>query len=254
MKYLRFRDEEESSVAGTVGGVLLGAIAGFAVGMYVAQRVGGFSGLAAKVRRRKTAGADTAEASPSVADDFADFDEFDDDEIEENEENGLEDHVLEAFRNDPILSERAIDIGGVGETGIELAGWVNTEEEALHAVTIARGTPGVETVINLIAIGEEEERIADHARLFAEGDDAHTEAHWDGRTVGTGKKRQGTSSDVDRHQSPKTELVEKWSSADAELLEAADDIEGIAERRARNKKAAAKGVPSADHVSDGATG
>lgn len=252
MKYLRFRDEDESSMAGTVGSVLLGAIAGFAVGMYVAQRVGGFSGLAAKVRRRKD-GAEP-EAVPSVADDFADFDDFDEDEIEEeSESNGLEEHVLEAFRNDPILTERAIDIGGIGESTIELAGWVNTEEEAEHAVTIARGVPGVETVVNRIAVGEEEERAEEHARLFAEGDDAHTEAHWEGRTVGIGKKRQGTSSDVDRHSSPKTELAEKWSRADAEMMEAAEDVEGIAERRAKNKKVAPRGVPAADHVDTSAT-
>ena len=42
----------------------------------------------------------------------------------------LEERVLEAFRNDPILSERAIDIGAIGEGIIELTGWVDTEDEA----------------------------------------------------------------------------------------------------------------------------
>ncbi|MES2177343.1 MAG: BON domain-containing protein [Gemmatimonadota bacterium] len=262
MSFLRFREEEESHVAGTVTSVLLGALAGFAVGMYVAQRVGGFSGLANKVRRRKAGTQDADAAAPSVADDFSDYDEYEDDEIEEQGgESGLEERVLEAFRNDPILCERAIDIGGIGESTIELAGWVTTEEESEHAVTIARGVPGVSTVVNRIAVGDEEERIADHARLFAEGDDAHTEAHWEGRTVGTGRTRQGSSADVDRHSSPKTELVERWSSADAELMEAADDVSGIAERRVREKKAvkadraggspiAPGGVPKADHVAD----
>ena len=68
MSYLRFQDDDDSSVAGTVTSVLLGAVAGFAVGMLVAQRVGGFSGLAQKVRRRGvTESADVA--SPAVADD-----------------------------------------------------------------------------------------------------------------------------------------------------------------------------------------
>src|ERR1700712_866526 len=58
MSYLRFRDEDESSVAGTVTSVLLGALAGFAVGMVVAQKVGGFRGLAEKLRRGKTTAAD----------------------------------------------------------------------------------------------------------------------------------------------------------------------------------------------------
>ena len=74
MPYLRFEDDE-SSVTGTVTSVLLGAVAGFAVGMLVAQRVGGFSGLADKVRRRRT-DEDEAEASaPVVADDFSEYDE-----------------------------------------------------------------------------------------------------------------------------------------------------------------------------------
>ena len=183
MSYLRFRDEDESSIAGTIAPVVLGALAGFAVGMIVAQRVGGFKGLVDAVRSRGGPGEALAGEAPVVADDFGDYEEYEDDEIEEQDEtSGLEEHVLEAFRNDPILSERAIDIGGIGETTIELAGWVATEEEAEHAVTITRGVPGVQTVLNRIAVGNEEERIADHARLFAEGDDAHTEAHWDGNT------------------------------------------------------------------------
>jgi hypothetical protein len=261
MSYLRFRDEDESSIAGSVAPVLLGALAGFAVGMLVAQRVGGFSGLADRVRRRGKTDDAEASSAPAVADDFADYDEYEDDEIEDQDEgSGLEEHVLEAFRNDPILAERAIDIGGIGEATIELAGWVTTDEEAEHAVTIARGVPGVQTVVNRIAIGDEEERIADHARLFAEGDDAHTEAHWDGHTVGTGRTRQGSSGDVDRHVDPRVDLAEKWTSADAEVREAAEDIDAIsAERRVREKKVvkgdrtggspiAPSGVPKADHV------
>ena len=263
MSYLRFRDEDESSIAGTIAPVVLGALAGFAVGMIVAQRVGGFKGLADAVRRRGSPEEALASETPAVADDFGDYVEYEDDEIEEqNESPGLEEHVLEAFRNDPILAERAIDIGGIGESTIELAGWVATEEEAEHAVTIARGVPGVQTVLNRIAIGEEEERVADHARLFAEGDDAHTEAHWDGNTVGTGRSRQGSSADIDRHIDPRVGLAEKWTSADAEVLDAAEDIDAItAERRVREKKVvkgdrtggapvAPGGVPKADHVAN----
>jgi hypothetical protein len=265
MSYLRFRDEDESSVAGTVTSVLLGALAGFAVGMVVAQKVGGFRGIAEKLRRRKPVAADDT-ASPAVADDFADYEEYDDDEIEDDMEGaGLEDLVLEAFRNDPILSERAIDIGGIGDATIELAGWVKSDEEANLAITIARGVPGVTTVLNRIAVGDEEERIEEHARLFAEGDDAHTEAHWEGNVVGTGRRRQGTSDEADRHADPRVELHEKWTSAEAETREAADDIDGIAaERRVREKKVvkgdrtggspvAPSGVPKADHVANPGT-
>ena len=263
MSYLRFRDEDESSIAGTIAPVVLGALAGFAVGMIVAQRVGGFKGLVDAVRSRGGPEEALASETPAVADDFGDYEEYEDDEIEEQDEaTGLEEHVHEAFRNDPILAERAIDIGGIGETTIEHAGWVGTEEEAEHAVTIARGVPGVQTVLNRIAIGDEEERIADHARLFAEGDDAHTEAHWDGNTVGTGRSRQGSSADIDRHVDPRIDLAEKWTSAEAEVLDAAEDIDTIAaERRVREKKVvkgdrtggaptAPGGVPKADHVAN----
>src|SRR6185503_11082036 len=50
-----------------------------------------------------------------------------------------------AFRNDPILAERAVDIGSIGEGLIELAGWGATATESEHAVTLARGVPGVAT-------------------------------------------------------------------------------------------------------------
>jgi len=264
MPYLRFQDDDDSSVAGTVTSVLLGAVAGFAVGMLVAQRVGGFSGLAEKVRRRRGVAGDEAEAAgPAVADDYAEFDEDYEDELEDEgvPNEALEERVLEAFRNDPILSERAVDIGGIGEDSIELAGWVNTDVEAEHAVVIARGVPGVATVVNRISIGEFEERLRDQSRRFEEGDDSLTEARWEGRTVGTGRRRQGRSDEVDRHETPRVELDERWTSADIEIQHAADDTAGIAERRASTKKAqkgdrtggspiSPTGVPKADHVAD----
>jgi hypothetical protein len=265
MSYLRIQDEEESSVTGTVTSVLLGAVAGFAVGMLVAQRVGGFSGIANRVRRGLPDGlSELAGSQPVVADDYADYDDYEDDELDASSDEGgseLEERVLEAFRNDPIMSERAVDIGGIGEDSIELAGWVNTEEEAEHAVVLARGVPGVGTVVNRIAIGEEEERLRDHAARFAAGDDDHTEAHWEGRTVGTGRTRQGTSADLARHADPRVRLEERMTATGNEVELAADDIEGIAERRRREKKAvkgdrtggapiAPTGVPKADHVAN----
>ena len=262
MSYLRFQDDDESSVSGTVTSVLLGAVAGFAVGMLVAQRVGGFSGLTNLAKRVRRGGGHVATAgSPVVADDFSDYeDDFEDDEVLESAEGSeLEERVLEAFRNDPILCERAIDIGGIGEETIELAGWVTNDDEAEHAVVIARGVPGVSTVLNRIAVGDEEDRIQDHTRRVAEGDDALTETRWEGRTVGTGRRRQGTSDEPDRHADPRVELKERWTSADVELAEAADDTSGIAERRQREKKVvkgdrtggspiAPGGVPKSDHV------
>jgi hypothetical protein len=264
MPYLRFEDDDDSSLGGTITSALLGAVAGFAVGMLVAQRVGGFSGLVESVRRRGLIDGDAEEAAgPVVADDFSEYDEEYDDELEDEgvPNEGLEERVLEAFRNDPILAEWAIDIGGIGDETIELAGWVNSEDEAEHAVVLARGVPGVGTVVNRIAVGDVEERIRDHARRVEEGDDALTEAHWEGRTIGTGRRRQGTSDEPDRHATPRVELEERWTKTELELEQAAEDTTGIAERRASTKKTpkgdrtggspvAPTGVPKGDHVAD----
>jgi hypothetical protein len=173
--------EQESSTGGTIATILVGAVAGFAVGMYVAQRVGGFSGLAAKLRPRRRSGelrtdayyeaagegfvdedfdedldeadADDAEARDEI--DEADYEVEDD--FEENEGvPELEERVLEAFNNDPILSERAIDIGAIGPGDIELEGWVDDNSEAEHAVTLARGVPGVKSVANRLMVDAED--------------------------------------------------------------------------------------------------
>lgn len=266
MSPFRYREEESSSTA-TILGVLAGALAGFAAGMYVAQRVGGVSGLKSKfARRRGTAPRSDEEV---LRDQYAaqhgagyeyDEDEYDDYEEDEFEEasfdEALEERVLEAFRNDPILSERAIDIGSIGEASIELAGWVETESEAQHAVTIARGVPGVDTVVNRIAIGDEERRFDEAARRVREGDPSLTEARWEGGQVGTGRRRQGTSDEPDRHATPKVPLEDRWLRADVAIRDAAEDTEGVAERRTSSKRAArgdragtsSASVPQADHV------
>jgi hypothetical protein len=262
MSPLRFR-EEESSATSTVLGALVGAVAGFAVGMYVAQRVGGFSGLTSKLRGR----ADGFIAARRRGRDLKEEDEleeYEEDELEPgSEDEELEERVLEAFRNDPILAERAIDIGSISDGVIELAGWVDTEEESHHAVTIARGVPGVDTVVNRIALGDEEDRFADVSRRVREGDAALTESRWEGQRVGTGRRRQGTSDEADRHADPKLELENRWQGTESAVRNAADDIEGLADRRTRTKRArgdrgdrtggspvAPTGVPKADHVAE----
>jgi hypothetical protein len=262
MSPFRYRDEDESSSTGTILGVLVGAIAGFAAGMYVAQRVGGIDGLKAKLRRRG-AGADHESLRHAHgAEEDEEFEDIEDDELESEEyDETLEDRVLEAFRNDPILAERAIDIGSIGDATIELAGWVEDEEEARHAVTIARGVPGVDTVVNRIALGDEEARFEESARRVRAGDPSLTEARWEGRGVGTGKRRQGRSDEPDRHATPKVDLEDRWNGAEDAIVNAADDIDGMAERRTRTKRAvrgdraggapvAPSGVPKADHVAD----
>lgn len=64
----------------------------------------------------------------------------------------LEARVLEAFHNDPILRERAIDIGAIAPGVIELTGWVYGDDEIKHALTLARGVIDVEHVVNQLAV------------------------------------------------------------------------------------------------------
>src|SRR3954470_17783947 len=151
MSPFRYRDDDSSN-GPAIAGVLLGALAGFAVGMFVAQRVGGFSGLAKRIKTARAKGGAEGDLPLAVDADAADddLDESEYDEVDESEDidegvvasgdDGvpmLEERVLEAFNNDPILAERAIDIGAVGAGIIELAGWVDDEAEAEHAMTIA---------------------------------------------------------------------------------------------------------------------
>jgi len=250
MSRFRFRDDEPSSTS-TIIGVLAGAIGGFALGMYVAQRVGGFEGLASRFKARK--GSSSGEIPKSFDGDTDDeFDDIEEDDLEgDAADQGLEERVLEAFRNDPILAERAVDIGSIGDGIIELAGWVDTDSEAEHAVTIARGVPGVETVVNRLAIGTEEAHFEENARRAASGDPAYAERHWEGNTIGTGRRRQGTSDEPDRHADPKVDLETRWSGTADAIKEAVDDTDGSSRARSAKKSVKgdrATGVPKADHV------
>ena len=257
---MTFRYEDKESSGPGLLTLAIGAVAGLAVGVVMAQRFGGLAGISARLRER------LGEGRLEAADDEYDIEEYDSDELEESDEDSedmmLEERVLEAFRNDPILSERAVDIGAIGEGIIELAGWVHDDTEATHAVTVARGTPGVETVVNRMAIGELETAFDENARRYEAGDPTLSEGHWEGQQVGTGRRRQGTSDEFDRHADPKPKLEERWLSAEEAIRAAADETEELgASVRKTSKRAgrgsrtdgspmAPTGVPKGDHVAD----
>lgn len=247
MSPLRYRDDD----SGTSGLLYLaaGAVLGLAAGLVVSDRFGGFSSLTSKLRDRVSRLRDDEEVDDDVES------EMDEDDQE------LEERVLEAFRNDPTLSGRAIDIGAIGDGIIELTGWVHEADEATHAVTITRGVPGVETVVNRLDV-----RLAGSEESMEEeiDDDPNTPlpgGRWEGQQVGTGRRRQGNSSEPDRHADPKPELEDRWLGKDKALRDAAGDTEGLAERRRSTKKTprgdrtggspiSPSGVPKADHVAD----
>jgi hypothetical protein len=242
MSPLRYRDDDTTS-----SGLLYlaaGAVLGLAAGLVVADRFGGFSSLTARLR-------DRVGRLRETDDDY-------DSEIDEEDE-ALEERVLEAFRNDPTLSERAIDIGAIGDGIIELTGWVHEPDEATHAVTITRGVPGVETVVNRLDVrmagAEEPIEIDDSPNAPLPG------GRWEGQQVGTGRRRQGNSSEADRHADPKPDLEDRWLSKEKAIRDAAGDTEGIAERRTSSKRqprgdrtggapTSPTGVPKADHVAN----
>lgn len=81
----------------------------------------------------------------------ADDDEDDDDEaLDDEPEIGV--RVLEAFSHDPVLAERAIEIEADDDGAVLLHGTVHASREVSHAVTIARGVPGVTRVKQRLAV------------------------------------------------------------------------------------------------------
>ena len=264
--YIYAEDEDESPSRSALY-IAIGAAAGFAAGVLMAERFGGFKGLADRIKDTLGAGGGGGEEEEEFDYEGLDEDEFDpdfdDDDLTPSTSslNGveeLEERVLEAFRNDPILSERAIDIGAVEAGIIELTGWVNADDESHQAVVIARGVPGVETVVNRLAIRTDEDLFDDAAHRYEDGDPAFTERHWEGQQVGTGRRRQGNSTEIDRHADPRTVLEDRSLSEDKAFMAAAEDIPA-AERRTKAKKTARggrtdgsarapSGVPKADHV------
>lgn len=88
--------------------------------------------------------------------------EPDDDEAEEEEdedeapddEGALDARVLEAFSNDPVLARRAVEIDSPREGVIVLYGRVRSDREVKHAVTLARGVPGVVRVRERLTVRE----------------------------------------------------------------------------------------------------
>ncbi|HEY7894144.1 MAG TPA: BON domain-containing protein [Gemmatimonadaceae bacterium] len=175
MPRYRIRYEEPES-GGTLTSLVIGAVAGFAVGILVAQKSGGIAGITARVKDRwaelEESAEDDLEPTNAEASHESDFgEELEEDELEDDEaledagldedevHAALEDDVLEAFQADSTLRERAIDISAVGDGLIELSGWVDSDDESHHAAAVARRVDGVESVVNRLAIGQ-----ADSAR------------------------------------------------------------------------------------------
>lgn len=64
----------------------------------------------------------------------------------------LEDKVLRALRDEPVLATRSIELAVVGDGVIELTGRVNAIEEVSRAAALVRGVPGVSMVLNRLEV------------------------------------------------------------------------------------------------------
>ena len=83
---------------------------------------------------------------PEDEDDDSDDDSADE-ELDSVDDPLIGRRVLEAFENDPILAERNVEIDADDDAGtVTLFGSVRTPKEVAHAVTLARGVPGVTKV------------------------------------------------------------------------------------------------------------
>jgi hypothetical protein len=64
----------------------------------------------------------------------------------------LEERVLDALREEPVLGSRAIEIAVVGDGVVELTGTVHAIEEVSRASALARNVSGVSMVLNRIEV------------------------------------------------------------------------------------------------------
>jgi hypothetical protein len=170
------RVDQDESDSRTMLWVAAGAAVGLVAGALLAERLSGrklttrtlwrrarkLSGLAA-TRWQPLVGAALAmkDAWSARDDEEPDHEHADDESLDEgfafssepdDPAAGLDARVLEAFANDPILAERAVEIEETGDGQIVLHGRVYTPREVAHAVTLARGVPGVTGVKQRLAV------------------------------------------------------------------------------------------------------
>lgn len=114
------------------------------------------------------------------------------------EDGGLEDQVVNALLADEQTARCAIEVAALSPGVIELTGAVGTPVELRRAVEVTQRVDGVQTVVNRLEVGLENSRLSERQQRYESGDPALREQHWYGVGVGTGRRRQGVSTDPDR--------------------------------------------------------
>ena len=157
-------DHDDASHGATLMAAIGGALAGVAIGILLAHRLGGLDGIRRRVKsamRRGGEGLEARRASEGEA--FADepLDEGYDDELDDDvdaatdvEARALEARVLAAFLADPVLRDRPVDISVVDGSVIELSGWVRSRAERQRAAKLARKAAADGTIANELLVGD----------------------------------------------------------------------------------------------------
>ena len=127
----------------------------------------------------------------------------------------IEDSVIDALRKDEILRNRAIDVAGIASGIVELSGTVETEDEAHHAVAVVQRLAGVRTVLNRLDLSEFEQRL--NRKRSAAGSTPGSGSRWYGMGVGTGRRRQGVSTEVPLIDD-RVQLIEEATLPDPEEI------------------------------------
>jgi hypothetical protein len=116
----------------------------------------------------------------------------------------------------------------------------------------------VETVVNRLAVRAEDDLFGEFAEKYEEEGGEIAGGHWEGQSIGTGRRRQGNSAELDRHEDPKPGLEE--AELEKIYLKADEETDIKAERRKKAKPPRGgrtdgspigpSGVPKGDHVAD----
>jgi hypothetical protein len=186
----------------------LGALGGLALGAWltrgVERGIEGLAGREAATRIRQSNGGAPAQFRPGrLRRDARDQDEL----------LLLEDAVLDTFLGDALLCDRGIDVGAISRGIVELSGSVFTRGEAAHAVAVAQGVEGVETVVNRMEIEDERGRLHPRFDTDAEGFEM-SGAEWTGNQSGMGRRRQGSDTDPGRPDDSQLQREEAIEQAD----------------------------------------
>lgn len=128
---------------------------------------------------------------------------------------GLEEAIVDALLEDAQTAHCGIEVAAVAPGVIELTGSVGTPVELRRAVELTQGVDGVRTVVNRLEVGLDRSRMSERQRRYRSGDPALNEQRWYGVGVGTGRRRQGTSTDPDRRDD-RVEMVTDAFEAERE--------------------------------------